>query len=263
MLSKPSILGHLIGGIAHRTIHTASRLLFGSDTPHTQRDVTSVPYHIWHRRVKNHFDPTDASTKPRDCCVFRYVDALWQSKTTAEKAIWHKAVKRRHYSGYDLWMSEALYCCLHAQRPPDSPSISGGFSPRKAVPGTVHPIPPCLVYIPVRLATVHLLSINDAAQLALWQLDITWNPPFPAGYTPVRVRAQSIWYGAFWEFYGINYPQTHTTWNLRLGDYPTRVVFTVEPSALPIMTYHLSANSHWTITRPGFLPFEQPPDPTW
>ena len=141
MLTKPSIVGQLVAGLSHRAFRVADKNV--RRVLHAVRgmSVAELPKAIYHRRVKMAFDPNDKSTEPRDCCVFKYVDAIWQRLSTAERAPWFAAVKKRGISGYDLWMSEQLYLALHAQWLADGPSISGGFSPRKAVPGKTFPPP--------------------------------------------------------------------------------------------------------------------------
>jgi hypothetical protein len=73
---------------------------------------------------------------------FEYCDDIYSNMPEAEKELWRKAVKKRHLTGYQLWMKEALYCEGLKQNLPDAPSASGGFSCREVVPGTKRPYAP-------------------------------------------------------------------------------------------------------------------------
>lgn len=86
---------------------------------------------------------------------FRMADEQYQKFTTATRMEWRKAVKKRHTSSYDLWMKEALFNLYRGYKPPDHPSIHGGYSvgPR-ILPGAWPEITPaCLKSIALEITT--------------------------------------------------------------------------------------------------------------
>lgn len=75
------------------------------------------------------------------CQGFIKADKIYSNWPEARKQIWRDAVKRRYMSGYTLWMKECLYCWSNGWFAPDIPSISGGYSVKKVIPGTEYPPP--------------------------------------------------------------------------------------------------------------------------
>lgn len=75
------------------------------------------------------------------CQGFMKADKLYSSFPESEKQVWRDAVKRPVMSGYTLWMSECLYLWSKGLSSPLKPSISGGYSPKKAIPGGPYPPP--------------------------------------------------------------------------------------------------------------------------
>jgi hypothetical protein len=263
VLTTPSIVGQLVAGLSHRAFRVADRNIRRALHAVRGMSVAELPRVIYRRRAKMAFNKNDKSTEPRDCCVFKYVDAIWQRLSPAERAPWFAAVKKRGISGYDLWMSEQLYLALHAQYLANGPSISGGFSPRKAVPGTIWPPPPCLTWFPIRWAALANKIEVPNSNLIQYDLNVLWNPPFPAGYVPQTVKPASVYYGAWKHVDPVYYPQTTIQFRIFEPDMPVRIVFTFEPWTPPYPTMHLTETQHWTITRPYYLTFITPPDPDW
>jgi hypothetical protein len=78
------------------------------------------------------------------CECFSLADALWQTFDEAEKRDWRAAVTAPYMSGYDVWMSEALYLCNQGLNLPDVPGPGGGHSPVNAIPGSTPAPASCL-----------------------------------------------------------------------------------------------------------------------
>jgi hypothetical protein len=83
------------------------------------------------------------------CRQWQQADAIWVGQDETWRQKWRNALKKPGISGYDLWMKEALTCCASNRFLPDDPSISGGWSTAKVIPGVtwppegkVLPIPP-------------------------------------------------------------------------------------------------------------------------
>ena len=80
---------------------------------------------------------------------------------------------------------------------------------------------------------------------------------------PQTTKAASIYYGAWNPVDPIYYPNHMIQFRIFQQDMPVRVVFTFEPWGIPYPTCHLTEFQHWTITRPGYSTFIDPPDPDW
>lgn len=87
-----------------------------------------------------HYDKVDLYILRR---CFQYADSIYHHKSPTERLEWKHAVTRPRTSAYDLWMKEAMTLLLQAKRPPDHPSLSGGWSTTKVVEGDDHTISPC------------------------------------------------------------------------------------------------------------------------
>jgi hypothetical protein len=90
----------------------------------------------------DHFsDPTqkrhDKSYTPRKCScqAFKYLDLQYQGFSQAEKDKWRQAVKKPGLSGYTLFMSEGLHHLTKNIPWSGEPSISGGYSHDRPMPG--------------------------------------------------------------------------------------------------------------------------------
>jgi len=81
-----------------------------------------------------------------DCECFKVCDALYQTMTPAEKAIWRAAIKKSKTSTYDVWMKECLTLCNAGQNLPDTdtPGPGGGWSGVNAIPGSTPPPEVCM-----------------------------------------------------------------------------------------------------------------------
>jgi len=74
---------------------------------------------------------------------YAVADRFWQMMPRSERQEWNAAVKRPYLTGYQLWMKEAMSLFARQEFAPDHPSISGGFTTHKAIPGTkVRSCPP-------------------------------------------------------------------------------------------------------------------------
>jgi len=69
------------------------------------------------------------------CNAYLVADWLWTSGHL-DKDLWRRAVKRPHFSAYDLWLYESIGCARAGLYLPDVPSISGGYSRNNLIPGT-------------------------------------------------------------------------------------------------------------------------------
>lgn len=87
-----------------------------------------------HAHVKQHGDGP-----PCECVAFRLADLYWQHNAAALKPVWDPAVKKRHMSGYELFMKEAVYIVQQVNRLPACPSISGGYSCKNVTPSETVP----------------------------------------------------------------------------------------------------------------------------
>jgi len=68
------------------------------------------------------------------CDAYVIADILWVNHQV-DHELWIKAVKRKTLSGYDLWIKEATQCAKNGWYLPDVPSISGGYTTDKIIPG--------------------------------------------------------------------------------------------------------------------------------
>ena len=101
-------------------------------------------YHT--RKVQEYNKGPKPPAEQCSCWAWQFCDLTYQAMSDEDKLAWRNALKKRHMSGYDLWMKECLPLVNQGKNPPDSPSISGGFSSTTAVPGIRYPLPdgnPC------------------------------------------------------------------------------------------------------------------------
>ncbi len=80
------------------------------------------------------------------CWAWRYADYLYQGFDAATRKTWNDGLKKSHMTGYDLWMKEAMHLIAQGLNPPDTPSVSGGWSTGQTVAGVLYPLPagnPC------------------------------------------------------------------------------------------------------------------------
>jgi len=75
------------------------------------------------------------------CTRFAKADKLYSAFPESEKNIWRRAVKKPGITGYTLWMKECLYLWGRGESSPLKPSISGGYTREKAIPGGPYPAP--------------------------------------------------------------------------------------------------------------------------
>ncbi len=73
------------------------------------------------------------------CQQWQQADAIWVNQGESWRQKWRDALKKPGMSGYDLWMKEALTLCSQNKNLPDDPSISGGWSTAKVIPGDTWP----------------------------------------------------------------------------------------------------------------------------
>jgi hypothetical protein len=75
------------------------------------------------------------------CQGFSSADKIYSGWPDSKKDVWRDAVKKPVMSGYTLWMKECLFAWSKGWYAPDVPSISGGYSCRRVVPGHTYPPP--------------------------------------------------------------------------------------------------------------------------
>ncbi|MBA7540040.1 hypothetical protein ES705_32329 [subsurface metagenome] len=96
---------------------------------------------VWRMKPPHKRTLTLGEPKANPCKQWQHADALWVSQPDAWRQTWRDALKKPGMSGYDLWMKEALTLCSQNKYLPDEPSISGGWSTSKVVPGETWPPP--------------------------------------------------------------------------------------------------------------------------
>lgn len=83
-----------------------------------------------HRKHEYHFNPAK-----QECKNHKWADLIYQMFTPAQVGVWRRALKAPHKSAYDLWMMECLYLFNRGLSSPLEPSVSGGYTGKKAIPG--------------------------------------------------------------------------------------------------------------------------------
>jgi len=78
-------------------------------------------------------DP-DPEANRCDCKTWKYADELY-ARGHFDTGLWRRAIKARHKSAYDVWMKESCTLGNRGHYLPDEPSVSGGHSTDKAIPG--------------------------------------------------------------------------------------------------------------------------------
>lgn len=90
--------------------------------------------------LKIHADESEPTPKC-PCKAFKYLDRYWQLNQNTLRPIWNAALKKKHMSGYELFMKESLTLCPITGTLPECPSVSGGYAKDKLIPST-NEIPP-------------------------------------------------------------------------------------------------------------------------
>ncbi|MBA7543016.1 hypothetical protein ES705_35342 [subsurface metagenome] len=94
---------------------------------------------VWRMKPPHKRKLTLDSPEANPCKQWKQADAIWVSQVEPWRQLWRNALKKPGMSGYDLWMKEALTLCSQQKYLPDVPSISGGWSTSKVIPGTTFP----------------------------------------------------------------------------------------------------------------------------
>jgi len=130
-----------------------------------------------------------------ECKVFKVADTFYKAAGSGYYSIWEAAKKKRHISGYDLYMKEAMTLLNHGYSAPMMPTDSGGFSALHACPmptfyphQCTHPLPGQVItgtfgwtierQGPYYLRAVYRHSLTDELE---------------PGPFPVRVKAKLGW----------------------------------------------------------------------
>lgn len=141
--ARPSILGHLLSSAQSRWAK-AHRPSLGRPRSYPQPfDFYKIPNPVILKRRRTYKKDGDHADLNASQVCFRHADTLYTTLSKAKRAEWKAAVKRPGMSGYDLFMKEAVALLAKGKRPPDHPSISGGWSTRKAVASTTLAFPEC------------------------------------------------------------------------------------------------------------------------
>ena len=125
---------------------------------------------------------TNAMYLPPIVATFAWVDHLYTQFDSQHKAVWKAAVKKHCMSAYDLWMKEAMTLIASGFPPPDTPSISGGWSAKKAIPGTTHGFPPCADPCPVKRVELKYWKNNPFSPHNEMYRVVIQTSPLPSGY---------------------------------------------------------------------------------
>ena len=161
MLMKPSILGAIINTKNNVFDEFLRRSPYKPKSPFFKTPPWyKLPVGILKRRFAAKLRGYHSKGESLGCCAFRYADALYQAMPADRKKDWKDAVKRPRTSAYDLWMKECLWLVRQRLTPPDYPSISGGFTPTKALPGVEHLLAPCWDLQMPEYASVTYLSTD-------------------------------------------------------------------------------------------------------
>jgi len=199
-------------------------------------------------------------------CLFRLADKMYQQMPTPKREVWKAAIKKRHISAYDLWMSEALWLMNRGYNPPDGPSSSGGFTPARAIPrpgwfdnpcltsnvltrvdyviADANPPDPALVLVRL-LPTYHVRPGTPPIYYPWWITDVglRWHPGDKL-YTWVAGTQHYLSQAA------------ECTIQLRKTDlhYACCHVYTYEEEQPPYQpfTIYLSLDRPWMVTKPNF-----------
>jgi hypothetical protein len=103
-----------------------------------------------------------------DCKSWKYADWMW-ANNLIDKDLWRAALKAPQKSGYDLWMKESVTAANRGHYYPDAPSVSGGYSTLKIIPG-IHFQPP--VTCCKQLGAIHNTQYSEPAphrwELYVW-----------------------------------------------------------------------------------------------
>ena len=270
----PTIFGLIKGGSITRIRDPRLPGIPLAGTKGRSKRAGLVPLHLYLKRQRylESFPPW--IPHDTECCVFKYVDSLYQKFTPGQKAEWAAAVKRPRYSPYDLWMSEALYLCLQGLRPPDHPSISGGFNPRKASPGILYDIAPCWPTIPDMAESLYYFtSVTASVEVfgASHRITVrhTHMPP-PGSALPPRLRWRSYYRDDSthsWTLFGNNQWNVPTQGVLFPIDdpYPTTFysdLWVTIPSylfGLSYFTMPYTLARPWSAALPNFIPWSAAP----
>jgi hypothetical protein len=99
------------------------------------------PQGIAVRSTHQYRPATRAAWRRTECpkASLRYCDALYTQKGPTARAPWKLAARKTNSTGYRVWMKECMACVQTGNRPPDTPSASGGHSTRWIIPGTTLP----------------------------------------------------------------------------------------------------------------------------
>jgi len=97
-------------------------------------------------KKKRSYNKSDEDKGPGSACTqWKKLDLMWQNFPQATKDLWNAAVTKPATTGYNVWMSEAIYHCSHNAFLPDVPSASGGWTHGPLHPGVRYaPLPKIL-----------------------------------------------------------------------------------------------------------------------
>jgi len=141
----------------------------------TRRMKVSKPAQHPYRKAKKRLPDPDRSHwyqgRRCECMAYAIADYLW-IHGHVDHNLWSRAVKAGGFSGYALWIKEATACARQGLYYPDVPSISGGYSTSKIIPGhTFQPPADCLASCPPSVA-VHSWIAHNAPYATPWRWSI-------------------------------------------------------------------------------------------
>lgn len=265
MLHFPTILGYLVAKLPGRkprsTTARSTPLRFQGRAPR----AGLLPIGFYKRRKKRRTEHHSVGSVPVECCCFRHCDWLYQQMTAEQKLVWKRARKRRGISAYDLWMSECLALTIQHKRPPDIPSISGGFSTAKAVAGSLLPLAPCwpVMLHPPPVLSCGIQHIADPSQNH-WRLYCTWAPDV-LDYLPDQRRIDyQGWVGLAtkWQWKGqLLYPDTTKIWFFSELNKPHPGSWRWPHGVPHLAQMPCTVHHDWSILEPNRLPWISPPRP--
>ena len=196
MLSSAGILGQIVAGSGAQVYRNYGRrdqpIVPGRKRP-GWRKIPTLKKDGIKGKVAGDYENSRVYITRR-CHVYAdYIYGLW---CDPEKFLWRDAIKRPGKSTYDLWMSEALVLLLMGHRPPDEPSISGGWSNRKAKEGMKWDPAPCFCLAGHRSFVIRVATgpPDDPGPVGWWHLKSTFQDPPPPPYPDSYVQLYFLYH---------------------------------------------------------------------
>lgn len=265
MLHFPTMFGYLVAKLPGRKLKpTSARSTRAGERGRPIR-AGHLPIGLYKRRAAKAKHLYTAAGEAAECCCFRYCDLLYQQFSPEEKALWQRGIKKSGMSAYDLWMAECLTLTIQRKRPPDYPSISGGWSNTKVAEGSTLDAAPCWPLLvdppPIIIAQVEL---DKAPPNPRYRVDVTWAADlgdWPAGELHVEPAAHVEPPGTWAPCLPIEWPNTSELYTF--GGLDLRPYWALRwPRWTPrLFAGLLTEADFWTLDHPNARPWPAAPAP--